>query len=315
MKWLKALLVAGLAGAAFLAVRHIDLNAGWQILRSLSLAKIVIIVIFLPLAFNVAVALRWQLLLKSLGYLIPLRKLIAMNIAGFAASTLVPSFDIAGRSAQVFLLSKERVPAASALISISLDAILGTGLDVLIRSLIFLALGIAGVKTTFGFIPILAASLIFAGLAVILVFPDAIRRAMPRAIAERKAIEAFFRHLGEAKARLASGEQRRFILLALVAGLAAVSLGILELGIIAKFLGIRAGFESIILAQTAYRYAGMLPGGSIGALEQTLVGIFWESGGQLGAALALALRFKDLPWILTGLAVLLTSGAFRRRYR
>jgi len=313
VKWLKVSLVVGLLGAAFFAARNIDFAAGWRIVSSLSPLKIFVIVIFLPLAGNLATALRWQLILRALGYSIGLGKLIRINLAGFAASTLIPSLDLAGRSAQILLASKEGLPAATALVSVSLDAIIGSGADLLLRVLLLSTLGLIGSGNGFGPVQIIAALVIVAGALATLILAPLIHPILPKSIGEYPAVKTFFERLADARARFADARQRRWIVLAAAAAIVFFGLGLAEMAIIAQFVGVRPSAQNLLLAQTAYRYAGLMPAASLGALERTLVDIFWENGGENGIALALALRFKDLPWILTGILILAASGALRRK--
>lgn len=307
---------AAVAGLIFLALRGVPLNAisdvlqqlnGWQIL-ALALANLAILGLMV---------LRWQLLLSSLGWRVPIGRLLAYRLAGFGVSYFTPGPQFGGEPVQVHLLhSRCRVPVPAAVSSVYLDRLIE-----LLANFTFLALGSSVI---FGLEEVSGAwfrEWVWLAALVLLCLPAGHLLALLRGkrpahwLAERLWLWLKWPMLRKINEIAAQAESQIVLLsrekpavLVQVTGLSlmiwVMMIGEFWLGL--RFLNTPASFAEAISAMTAARLAILMPlPGGFGALEmsQTLAAglLGWEPA--LGIAMSLLIRARDLILASAGLWV------------
>ncbi len=68
-----------------------------------------------------AFALRWRMLLHSLGASLPLPRLLGIRVAGLAVGTLTPGAKLGGEPLRAYLASRDGVPVGPAVASVAVD--------------------------------------------------------------------------------------------------------------------------------------------------------------------------------------------------
>ncbi|MBI1975333.1 MAG: flippase-like domain-containing protein [Parcubacteria group bacterium] len=315
MKWRKALIGFVILLAAITLgqtrLRTTDFVAGWKILAHLGAPQIAA-TLLLPFVAYLLSALRWQIILKSLGYRMPIRRLIAFDLssaaASFAASLFIPTFGVAGRSVQILLLKRYGVSASATLVALSQDIAIGTTVAVLLTASLLLGTGLAeGFLTLNAWYLFLLVFTFFLVLAVI-VFPERAYALLPTPLKQKRVVRDFFLQLDEIRNRLSQPSSRMALLQVAATLVISYAFGLAYLAVLIYFIGIPVSLQTLSLIQLAFYSTGIAPVGGIGTLERALSNIFWQQGGQYGIALALMLRFKSLPWLALGFILLAIYG-------
>ncbi|MGW8250201.1 MAG: flippase-like domain-containing protein, partial [Anaerolineales bacterium] len=110
--------------ALWWVVRSIPLEEIWSTLDHLALWQIGALVV-LNLIILLLFTSRWWLVLRVLGYRLPLISLVGYRLAGFGISYFTPGPQFGGEPLQIQLTrQKHKVPTAAAVAAVSLDKLL-----------------------------------------------------------------------------------------------------------------------------------------------------------------------------------------------
>jgi uncharacterized protein (TIRG00374 family) len=269
-------------------------------------------------------ALRWRILLAGLGVPRSLRRLTAYRAAGQSLSSLVPSAQLGGDPLRAFLLVRDRVPAAAAITSVAVDRTLEMSASVpfvLLYAGLLVRRGVPALEGTVVTVSLGAVALAV-GLAV------AVRRlrrgaGLVTAVARATGIDRL-RLVRDRIAVLAAadGEAARLVAergrLARAFGVGAVvnALVLVEYHLLLDAFGLPAGPLAVVAAVFAMGAARSLPvPAALGTLEGAELWLFGMLGHppEVGLAVGLAVRLRELVWVLPGLLYLLVRGLDPRR--
>jgi glycosyltransferase 2 family protein len=304
-------------GLLFLAFRHAPWVQIGAVLSRLDAGAIVVLLMF-NLVILLLVNLRWWLLLRSLGWKIPLLSLLIYRLAGFGVNYFTPGPQFGGEPLQVHLLNR--------LNSVSLeDAITSVFFDRLVDGLAnftFLFTGCLIVISSGLLAGVLPDGIWLLALSFLL-FPAGHLFALRLS---RQPLTWLVNHLRWAPAQRVRGlvsraeaQVARLIretpfLLAAVSGISLVVWAgtLLEFWLCLHFLGIQASLTETISALTVARFAFLVPvPAGLGALEtsQLIAAQMLGWGAAAGIAVSLVIRTRDSFFALLGLGL----GAFSYR--
>ncbi|HJQ73462.1 MAG TPA: lysylphosphatidylglycerol synthase transmembrane domain-containing protein [Gaiellaceae bacterium] len=279
---------------------------------------LVLFVATAALAF-LAYTRRWQVLLAGVGSACGLGALAGFRAAGQTVSALVPSAKLGGEPLRALLLVRHDVPGAHAIASVAVDRVLEMGSASVFACLyaIFLlsrgvpALGGAMVTVALGFVALVV------GVTVMV---RRLRRGagLVTAMARTTGLDrlGFVRGqlhvLGAAEedaARLVGQPGR--IARAFAFGVAANLIVLLEYHLLLFGFGLPAGPLAVVAAIFATGAAHSLPvPAAVGALEGAQMWLFGTLGHppEVGLAVGLAVRLREVVWIVPGILYLLVRG-------
>jgi uncharacterized protein (TIRG00374 family) len=306
-------LVVGAAGLGWLL--HRFGGDAWELLLTrasgLGLAAFFLTVL---LAF-VAFARRWQLLLAGLDSRPGLGRLTAYRAAGQSLSSLVPSAKLGGEPLRVWLLTEGGTAAPVALTSVVIDRTLE------IASSTAFTVVFAGLLVRRG-VPALEGALVTVVLATvgigvgIAVTVRRLRRGAGLVTAAARAtglgeVRAVAGRLGvveeaEAAATRLVGDRGR-MLRALGIGLLANALVLVEYRLLLGAFDLPTAPLAVVAAIFATGAAHSFPvPAAVGALEGAQMWLFGVLGHppEVGLAVGLAVRLRELVWVVPGLLVL-----------
>jgi hypothetical protein len=267
----------------------------------------------------VTLALRWEVLLAGLGLRPGLRRLAAYRAAGQSLSTIIPSAKLGGEPLRVWLLLRARVPAAPAIASVAVDRTLEIGAGAPFTFLFAALLLRRGVPELQGaFVTVtLGAVALGVGLGITL---RRLRRGegLVTAVARSTGLDrlALVRGqmgaLGAAEAEATRlVQQPRRLGLAFAIGIAANVVVCLEYALLLAAFGLPASPLAVVAAMFAAGAAHALPvPGAVGTLEGAQLWLFSMLGHppEVGLAVGLAVRLRELVWFLPGLVYLGARG-------
>ncbi len=271
-------------------------------------------------------ALRWRMLLAALGTSRPLPRLAAYRAAGQSVSSLVPSAKLGGEPLRVWLLLRDDVPGAAALASVAVDRALemtaGVPFAFLFATLL-IRRGVTALQGAFVSVTIGAAAIVV-GLVV------AVRRlrrgagivtAIARAtgLDRLRFVQARMEVLGEAEeaARRLVGTPA-WLGRAFGMGVAVNLLVMVEYHLLLSAFGLPASWMAVVAAIFATGAAHSLPvPAAVGALEGAQMFLFATLGypAEVGLAVGLAVRLRELLWMSPGLIYLMARGTTRTLLR
>ncbi len=274
-------------------------------------------------AFALAVAVtitslawRWRLLLAGLGPPVSLLTLALYRSAGHSVAVLVPSGKVGGDPLRAWLVARSRIAPADAISSVAVDRTLEIGssapfsilfatllvqhgIPELERALVTVVIGATGLAA--GVVIALRRLRRGAGLVTALVRGTRLDR-LPIVEGQMDVLAA----AEDAALRLASNPRRMF---------AAFATGLVSnLLVIAEFVLLFAAFDlpstptTIVAAIFATGAAHMLPiPAGVGVLEGAQVWLFGMLGypTDVGLAVGLAVRLREIFWMLPGLIYLM----------
>ncbi len=294
----------------FLALRETPLAQIVQILSRLQPDQILAL-IMVNLAFLLLVNARWAILLRSLGWRVPLTKLILYRLVGFSVSYSTPGPQFGGEPVQVHLLHKQDgVPLTTAISSVLLDRLvdlLANFTFLFIGSLVVLMGGLfagwqGGAMWLLAFILFLLPALHLLALAQN-------RRPLTWLVGQidspRPILARLQRLVGQTEAEISGLVRTNPAVLVGMVGLSVLAWGvaIFEFWLSLRFLGVAAGGVETVSAVTAARLAFLLPlPGGLGALEasQSLAAQLLGWGPAVGLALSLMIRARDVILAIIG---------------
>ncbi|MCO6453183.1 MAG: flippase-like domain-containing protein [Caldilineales bacterium] len=310
LRWLPWLLAAlALAWALYVAPLAQILAVLWQ-LTWLQLALLVGI----NAVIVVALAGRWWVVLRALGYSLPYLRLVAYRLAAYSITYFTPGPQFGGEPLQAYLPRQQHgVPGVTSGAAVALDKAVE-----LLANFTVLALGVAAIFN----LRLLSADSLAALLAltvVLLMLPilylGAARMGLRPAtlllgrvpiLAKSARLQPSLCIVQRAEYQVCALCQQRpgSLAIAFAISLLTWALMIGEYWLAARFLGMTLSPEQALAAIAAARLAYLLPfPGGLGALEASQVFVFGAMGYDpaAGAALALLIRARDVLLALIGL--------------
>jgi len=259
---------------------------------------------------------RWGFILRGLSRPPTLATLTLQRSAAHSLAVLVPSGKVGGDPLRAWLATQARVPAADAIASVAVDRTLEIGSSAPF-SVIFVALllqnGIPELESALF-------TILFGSAGLALGVALAVRRLrrgtglvsalVRRVSADRQGrVHSQMEVIESAeRATVRLVEQPRRVLTAFGLGLAANLLVIAEFVCLLAAFGLPCDTLAVVAAIFATGAAHMLPvPAGIGVLEGAQVWIFAMLGypTEVGLAVGLAVRFRELVWMAPGLLYLL----------
>ena len=286
-------------------------------------------VVLLTFAAVVAAALlgfafRWRLLLAGLGMPPSLRTLAAYRAAGQSLAALVPGGRLGGDPLRALLLVSDGVPGSRAIASVTVDRVLEVGAGIPFACLYAALLLRRGVPELEGAL----VSVVLGAAGLVLGFGLMVRRlrrgaGLVTALARSTGLDRLRRIHGqmnvlaaaeEAMARLLA--QPRRLVQAFGAGVAVNLLVLVEYRLLLSAFGLPAGPLAVVAAIFATGASHSLPvPAGVGVLEGAQMWIFGTLGHppEVGLAVGLAVRLRELVWTFPGLCYLVGRGLAARR--
>ncbi len=270
-------------------------------------------------------AFRWRMVLRRLGFDLPLLRLARLWLAARAVGSVVPSGTLGGEPVRAHLSAANGMPAASAAGAVALDRALELAGNMIVGPLCVAAVVALGVGSTAGMLAAAVGALVGLGWLVV-VYVQAARGRPALVLITRRPL-AFLP--GRWRAWIAvqaeRGDRALQELLAAHPGLVPAGLGVslaiealhvVELMALFAVFGIAVPLPLLLLSSLGLGFAHALPvTAALGTLEATQVGLFTVGGASLatGVTVAVALRMAETLAILAGLACLATASGARLR--
>lgn len=268
----------------------------------------------------VGFALRWRMLLSSLGAKVPLGRLVGVRVAGLAVGTLTPGAKLGGEPLRAYLLARDGVQSGPAIASVAVDRSLE-----LIANLVFAVAYCA----LFALRDSASASRVFvvvvaSGIAFVLAITFFVRRlrrggsivpARMKTVLDRLgASEDAIQRTDDALRELLFA-RRKMLMGAMAASLVLNAIILAEYGVLFVAFGIWPTLPDLAGALLGVGLAHALPvPASLGALEGAQAAVFGlaEDDPRLAIVAATAARVRDIGWTIPGVAYLAVT-ALRRR--
>ena len=303
--WLLAL------GLIYLALRDISFADVGAALDALSWWKLLIYAGMQFLALTI-LNWRWQLILKMLGYSVPMRDLFWYRLAGYAVSYFTPGPQFGGEPVQVLLLEKQnKLPRPAAIAGVALDKSIELAVSfvlILLGSLLLLQRQMLPTIEPERFIwllvlPLIALILYGAALArgklLITNFLTRIKlHKVSIAVSSSEAQIAGFLIQGWRE------QPRRLLLIWGISVLAYLVL-VIEYGVLIRLLGHPILPVTMLMLYTTFRLSLFFPApAGLGAVEAVHVFVFsaFGLGAPLAITVSLIIRIRDVTLGLLGLA-------------
>ena len=272
-------------------------------------------------------ALRWRMLLAGLGFDAPIARLAWLRAAGHSVSAIVPSAKLGGEPIRVWLLARMAVPAPAAIASVSVDRTLDIAAGAPFACVYAALLVRPGVPELTGALATVSLSAAALGVGIVVaarrlrtgggLVTSIVRGVGLHRLAVFHGQMDLLADAESAAARLVA--QPRRIARAFVVGVGVNLLVMLEYRCLLSAFGLPAGPIAVVAAIFATGAAHSLPvPAAVGALEGAQMWLFGMLGHPpaVGLAIGLAVRLRELLWMLPGLLYLLAravSDAIGRR--
>jgi len=268
-------------------------------------------------------AWRWRMLLVARDVHPPLGPLTCMRAAGQSVSTLVPSARLSGDPVRAWLLLRIGAPTAPVIASVCVDRILEMGAGAPFTVLFAAVLLQAGVPELRGaFVSVIAGVLGLCVGAVVmarrlragagLVTPIVRRTGLGRLQAVQRRVEVIAESEAEAAALVAAP---RVLWRAYGVGLGLNACVVVEYTLLLATFGLPWHPVAVVGAifATGATHSVPVPAG-VGVLEGAQMWMFSMLGypPEVGLAVGLAVRLRELAWVLPGLVYLSTVALGRR---
>jgi uncharacterized membrane protein YbhN (UPF0104 family) len=267
----------------------------------------------------VCYALRWRILLDGLGAARRLGPLTAYRAAGQSLSSLIPSGKLGGEPVRALLLTRAGVPGPPAIASVAVDRTLEMATAApfaCFYAAVLLQRGVPELEGAF-----VTVALGAAGLAVgILLMVRRLRRGagLVTAVARSTGLDRLRLVQGQmvalAEAEAAAARliaQPRRIARGVGAGAVANLLVMVEYYVLLSAFGLPATPLAVVAAIFASGAAHSIPvPAAVGALEGAQLWMFTILGHppEVGLAIGLAVRLREVMWVLPGLVYLVGHG-------
>jgi hypothetical protein len=264
-------------------------------------------------------ALRWRILLEGLDAPRPLARLVGYRAAGQSLSNLVPSAKLGGEPLRAYLLVRDGVSAPTSIASVAVDRALDMGAGApfaFLYATILLRWGVpelqgAFVSVTLGIVAlslglVVAARRLRTGAGLVTAVARSTGLDRMGAVQGRMDVLA----AAEADAARLVARPRR-LWRAFMVGIGVNGLVLVEYWLLLGAFGLPADAIAVVAAIFATGAAHSLPvPGSIGALEGAQLWLFTTLGypPEIGLAVGLAVRLREIVWVLPGLVYLAVRG-------
>jgi len=317
---LGANLVVGAGVLAYVLVRY-----GSPAVHLLATRTDPLLLAAFPLAVGASVlayALRWRILLRGVGASASLGWLTTYRLAGQSLSSLIPSAKLGGEPLRVVLLVRDGVPAPAAIASVVVDRTLEMGAAAgcaILYAIILLRRGVPELEGALATVTLGGVALAI-GIAVSV---GRLRRGagLASAAARRIGLDRLPVVAGRMDAlEAAEGDVARLVAAprriawAFAAGMLASVFVLAEYALLLAAFGLPASPLAIVAAIFATGAAHSLPvPAAVGALEGAQMWLFGVLGHppEVGLAVGLAVRLRELAWIVPGLVYLMGRGVTR----
>jgi uncharacterized protein (TIRG00374 family) len=267
----------------------------------------------------VTLAFRWQVLLAGLGLRPGLARLAVYRAAGQTVSAIIPSAKLGGEPLRVWLLAREHARGGSSIASVAIDRTLEIGAGApftFLFAALLLRRGVPELQGAFVSVTIGALALALGiGLTMRrLRRGDGLVTTMARAIRlDRLGIVrgqmGVLADAEEEAGRLVRQPQRLWW--SFLIGGAANLFVCVEYALLLAAFGLPTSPLAVVAAMFAGAAAHALPvPGAVGTLEGAEMWIFSVLGHppEVGLAVGLAVRLRELVWMLPGLIYLAARG-------
>jgi uncharacterized membrane protein YbhN (UPF0104 family) len=267
----------------------------------------------------VTLAYRWQVLLAGIGLRPGLARLAAYRAAGQSLSAIIPSAKLGGEPLRVWLLAREHASGGAAIASVAIDRTLEIGSGApftFLFAALLLQRGVPELQGAFVSVTLGALALAF-GIAITM---RRLRRGegLITAVARATGLDRLGIVRGqmgvladaEAEAGRLVHQPRRLWWSFVIGGLANLSV-CLEYALLLAAFGLPTNPLAVVAAMFAAGAAHALPvPGAVGTLEGAEMWIFSMLGHspEVGLAVGLAVRLRELVWMLPGLLYLAARG-------
>ena len=270
-------------------------------------------------AAMVAYAGRWQLLLRGLETRLTLGRLTLFRTAGQSLSALIPSGKLGGEPMRAYLLLADGVSGAHAIASVAVDRTLEMAAGAAFACLYGFVLLRRGVPALEGAMVTVVVSAAALGLAIAITVRRLKRGAgLVTAVARATGLDRL-RVVQSQMGVLDAAEHATTRLLAqpgrlrraFATGILANVVVLVEYMLLLAAFGLPASPLAVVAALFASGAAHGLPvPGAVGVLEGAQMFIFGILGHrpEIGLAVGLVVRLRELVWILPGLLYLLGRG-------
>jgi hypothetical protein len=308
---LVAELAAGLAGLAWLLDRF-GRGAVTLLRADFSPALLAAFVVAMLVAL-VASAWRWKLLLDGLGPAPDLGRLFAFRAAAQSVSAVMWGGRLAGEPLRVWYAVRDGVPASAAIATVAIDRTLEmtTGLASVVVFALVLAREVPGIDHT-----ITGALVGAASVALAIAFglrrlrgPGLVAPLVRRLGNERTSVAAHVATVDavEEDARRVIAWRGRLLAALAISAFADV-LTVVQFALLLAAFGLPSSPVAVVAAIFAAGAGRLLPvPGGVGTVEAAQLWLFGMLGHapEVGLAVGLATRLRDLVWAAPGFAFLL----------
>ena len=300
----------------WLAWRDVLLDQVLQSLKQLSISQLLVLV-FLNASLTILFSTRWWLILRVLGYVVPLWKLSLYRTAGFSISFLTPGPQFGGEPVQIYAIRKKHhIPDSDALASVGLDKVIE-----LLASFSFLWIGIvtillSGLVTNPTYLQVGSSSLILILMPTIYIIALFMKRRpftrlirifekwLPDNLNLRRVIGIL--DSAEARAGQFCTDRPIQFFIILFVSLMIWVLIVYEFWLSFQYLGLVLSISQILFVMVAARLALLLPlPGGIGVLEasQVLALQFLGFNPAFGVGIMILARGRDFFLAVFGVGI------------
>ncbi|MCW5892379.1 MAG: flippase-like domain-containing protein [bacterium] len=260
-------------------------------------------------------AVRWGMLLAGLGTPVGLGRLTALRAAGQSVSAILPTARLGGDPLRVWLLARSEVPVPPAIASVAVDRALEMGSGAAFAVLFGTILVQHGLPALSGIVASLGFGLVALAVGLWVTSRrlgrgDGLVTALARAtgLGRLRALRGGL-DVMEGAEHAAAGllAQPRRVRRAFLAGVAANLVTPLEYWLLLSAFGLPADGVAVVAAIFAAGAAHAMPvPAGIGVLEGGQMWLFGLLGHppEVGLAVGLAVRLRELVWVVPGLVVL-----------
>jgi len=268
-------------------------------------------------------AIRWNFVMRTLGYIIPLRESFSFRVIDYGISYITPSGKAGGEPIRAALLTRKGIPFKEGLSNVTTDKTIELSVSVIffVFGLLTLAIGHP--------LPI-GLRILMIIFSLFLLFT--IWKFYSRIMKGKPVFAALYRFLRLHKIKSLAkyqqavvdfekpiikfyNEKRQAFYIALGLSLLSIFCSMIEYKILLLMLGINASIGVVFMVFSVVGIAFLVPVPmGLGSLEALQAGLFsvLGIGSASGIGLALITRARDLLWVLTGVILSLYLGAFRR---
>lgn len=319
----KAIITAALSAVGvalfWLVIRYVGVENILSAFKSFSPAYMLLFLL-IPLLINCISTYRWQLIVSEMGYQVPFYKLFAYKLMSFSLGYFSPAPNFSGEPLRAYLLRKYKMRMSKALSSVLIDKSIEITIDTMISCFIATVMIIfMDFPTVIKQIFILSVVGFFLTVGL-LYFAIVNHIGLVSSISEKLSKLTRFRIFNYITVKSKKVEyylttfmhfRRKYMIKVLFVTLLIWPLMFLQFKIGLLMLGFKGSLFHILLIMIFFAIASFFPiPASIGSLEAGQIAAFKLAGAspQLGLAMAILIRARDLLWAFVGLVLLWGRG-------